>query len=228
MINNLTVISIGLVGLTTVLLLIFPIIMYAKDFSQHQRTGKTFLESTVTIFLLHLFLCLMVCFFFSAWNMIAELGYSSSFSPKVGINAFLNIGGNGNNLIDYWRGVAQGLQNINYSNVAITAKSVKFIAYSLVIIVYFGIFFWALLFIMPLFVLGTPMFLAMRYYAKNRDNFQGYAPYLKYVAIGAGMMCMMFLHYGIVDIFIEFTSGNDYSLFDTTIDLWRAVAKVKP
>ena len=80
---------------------------------------------------------------------------------------------------------------------------------------------------MPLFVLGTPMFLAMRYYAKNRDNFQGYIPYLKYVAIGAGMMCMMFLHYGIVDIFIEFTSGNDYSLFDTTIDLWRAVAKVK-
>ena len=118
MINNLTVISIGLVGLTTVLLLIFPIIMYAKDFSQHQRTGKTFLESTVTIFLLHLFLCLMVCFFFSAWNMIAELGYSSSFSPKVGINAFLNIGGNGNNLIDYWRGVAQGLQNINYSLLA--------------------------------------------------------------------------------------------------------------
>jgi hypothetical protein len=226
MINNLTVMSIGLTGIATVLLLVFPIVIYAKDWAQSQRTGKTFLESATNTFLLHLFLCLFVCFFFSAWGMISEVGHSS-FSPKIGIKAFLNIGGSGDSLITYWSGVAKDLQNINYSNVAVTAKSERFIAYALVIVVYMGIFFWVFLFFLPLIVAGTPMFMAMRYYQKNKDNYQGIAPYFRYGVIFVGMLGMMALHYAVVDVFIEHTSGTDYNMLDTTIKLWQTVAKVR-
>lgn len=231
MVNNLVVMSIMIIGVMTTLLLTFPLFMYIKDLQNADRTGMTFMESATKNFVLHLVLCLVCCGVVSAWGMVSDIGMGSNLSPEVGINGFLgnsNTDSSTSNMKSYWTSVADNLQNVNYDPNSFAKKNQRFISYSLVLCVFLGYFFLLLLFLVPLIVLFPPIFLAMRYFRKNKDNYEGLQPYVKYFLIALGIFVMVNMHLSVVDIFIaSCDSESNMKIFDEVGRLWVELGKAK-
>lgn len=212
-VTNTFVIATGVTAICLFVLLLFPFVLYMRDMKEHTKNGKTFMESVTTTIIWHLLLSFFFAFFFMIWGKIVDFNKSnadelSNYSPKIAVEAFLDVQHPNQSLFVYWQGISDNFSEIlkdidKNSNSEADKKGKKFIVYSVGLIVLLGLIYSVVLFILPIFCVLVPIFLSARHDKLHRDN---NATMLfdkaRYLVYGIVTYVIMGMHLYINDIFI--------------------------
>lgn len=227
-INNATIVALGVTSMSLMILLVFPYALYARDMKDHLRTGKTFLESVTTTIIWHLLLTCFLAFFFGSWKLLtSNLDSMGKYSPQQTTTAFLNVG-NESDLKSYWSSVTKELANLNYSDgTNLSQKSRNFVSYGVSLIAAIGIMYWVVLFFLPILCITTPIFLSLRYDKLHRDNNDGTIMHkFRYLTYGIAGYVIMGLHFKINDTFIYYLLGDNskkwIGLHEVSQAIWKS------
>lgn len=221
-VTNTFVIATGVTAICLFILLLFPFVLYMRDIKEHTKNGKTFMESVATTIIWHLLLSFFFAFFFTIWGKIADFNKDkdatiSDYSPKIAVQAFLDVNNSEKVLFAYWKKISGNLisilEQINKNEEGdgpSAVKGKKFVTYSVGLIVLLGLIYSVVLFILPIFCILVPIFLSARHDKLHRDNNSTMLfDKARYLVYGIVTYIIMGMHLYINDIFIMYVVADE-------------------
>ena len=221
-------------GLISMVILLYPVVAYIKEFGKINQTGKSYIEIFSKVFGIQFSLLLFITAF--AWLVNVSVGTKAplaNYSIKYGTALFYGyfnpangsfsepVVQNGSGFWTIWGKL--GDKGVNtYNNLANNTTSTgqtKVVAASIVIINMMTVVIWVALFIYPPFCLLLPVFMMMRQSQQGKTwNYAEKAWFC--IVFIVGMVLLGWLHRKIASLFVVLQLENG------SFDFWKQMQSI--
>ena len=226
-------------GTIVTILLILPVILYYREISKAEQTGKTYAEIAGKVIALHIVICML--FAAMAWLWNASVGQNDamkSYSIKYGTAMFLgmyNENGsfvgtpkvNGEGFWTMWEKLSEGKADQELrdetNNKQITSGMRKAVAIGVILIGMANTISYIGLLLMPLFCTFTPFILMTRRTERNKTQ-NIYEKVLWYSLATVSFLLAFLIHSFIADAFVNaMIPEANFSFFSQMQSIWQGI-----
>ena len=233
-INTPIVVTALIAGLISMVILLYPIVAYSKEFNRINQTGKSYMEIFAKVFGIQFSLLLFITAFAFLLNIsVGTKGPQANYSIKYGTALFYGyfdpssgsftepVVENGSGFWTIWEKLSDKGLNVYNSlkNNTTSAGQTKVVAASLVIINMMTTVIWIALFLYPPFCLLLPVFMMMRQSQQGRSwSYVEKAWYC--IVFIVGMVLLGWIHSKIASLFVVLQLDNN------SIDFWKQMQSI--
>ncbi|WP_172198982.1 hypothetical protein [Campylobacter sp. RM16188] len=225
-------------GLASMIIFIYPIISYVREFNSKQQTGKSYIEIFAKTFGLQFAILLFILAFAFLWNTaVGDHPRVRSYSMKYGTALFYghfnpNNGSftipateDGKGFWTVWRDLgAKGVTTINsITSNTMNAGAAKAIGGAIVVIGMMTMVIWLALLIYPPFCILAPVFMVIRREQQQQHTDDTFDRLYKGLILSLTLVVFGYIHSSIASVFVSAQLGVDFSFWKNMESIWSGI-----
>jgi len=234
-ISTTTVVTAIVMGFVTIVLLIFPMVMYGKELLNVRQTGKSYIEIFTKVFMLH-FVAVTICLCFcTLLNWMFSSDATKDFAPKYGVGLVLGMfdaegkmnTSMSDDIIDRTKGIYDKVASstVSASTDTVSGTTLKVIAAGTSILIFLQLFVYVLCICFPIFVTVIPAI----YLSKNWGDTGQYPDVFSKIQsalfLYLTLLIISYMHFELTSVFVNGQLGGDgkFSVWGEIQTTWKAI-----